>query len=346
MCRQNDMLPLDQADDMPSSDQANSEPMPLFLSHDSRRTLSVQLAQERGRTLEASASPIVKLELSRYWVSGSCKGLLYFAEWKDEGRVILSNPLRQEYLKLPPLPSNIQFPLLKFAKTYGLGCDGTANSFKMVCVFFRERDYEKQSYSLGTVLHDLGTASWKEISEVPPYPIKGTPVFSHGFLHWIVDPCFAEENSKGMVVAFDVSMEKFVCLAPPSDLCSKDYDFYQLVDLNGDLGIVDPSSDEKMDIWVMRDYGKKEWIKEYTINICAPEVRPKNWRAEVRGVWKNGDILLECNCGFFLYNQKTGLSLLPEPYNLVRVGFGSSSSTFFSLISESSNANQVSRSSY
>jgi hypothetical protein len=42
-----------------------------------------------------------------------------------------------------------------------------------------------------------------------------------------------------------------------------------LLDLRGDLAIVDRSSDKHIQIWVMKEYEKKEWVKEHKIGLAV-----------------------------------------------------------------------------
>ncbi|CAK9184367.1 unnamed protein product [Ilex paraguariensis] len=288
-------------------EQVGDEPTPILVFDPrltkSTMTMSLYLLKEKGETLETSENPLLEFDLKGYCFTGSCNGLQYFTEGGDEGCVIVSNPLREEFQRLPSI--EIQCPNLPRWKTYGLGFDISTNTFKMICVFFRELNFGGSScYGLGTLVHTVGTNTWKEIDEVPTYPIYCTPVFAHGALHWLVDPFSDFDN---FIVSFDVGKEKFD-LIPYANLQSKDFRFFQLVDLNGDLGMTDLSYDTKIEIWVMKDYVPKKWVKEYILYIGAPCRRPDNRHFKVVGLWKNGGILLKSYEGYFIYNQETGLT--------------------------------------
>ncbi|CAK9184369.1 unnamed protein product [Ilex paraguariensis] len=283
--------------------RATEGPTPLLLSDPmpGKSTMSIYLAREKGRTLETRVNPLVEFDLNSFHTEGSCNGLLYFAEFAGEGIVTLSNPLRREFQRLPPI--KILSPNLRRFKTYGLGFDISTNTFKMICVFLVTLNSEASGYSLGTLVHTLKTSSWKEISEVPPYPIRGKPVFAYGALHWIVDPLFVSHN---LIVSFDVGKEKFNSISL-ANFDSKDSNLFRLVDLNGDLGMTDLSSNEKIEIWVMKDYAKKEWVRKYIIYIGAPDGKPDNGHIEVVGLWKHGEILLRSSEGYFFYSKEKGL---------------------------------------
>nr|GEY91380.1 F-box domain-containing protein [Tanacetum cinerariifolium] len=71
----------------------------------------------------------------------------------------------------------------------GLGFDTSTNTWKMLCVLLKEYappdkpDMVKKN--LCTVVHVFVTNSWREILQVPSYPISGKAVFANGCLHWL-----------------------------------------------------------------------------------------------------------------------------------------------------------------
>ncbi|CAK9160067.1 unnamed protein product [Ilex paraguariensis] len=293
--------------------RSSEEPTSLIVSEPTLRksTLGLHPVKEKEGTFETSENPLVEFDLSMYHATGSCNGLFYFAEYYSEGLIIVSNPLKREVQRLPPAPAKNIDTRLNFFKTYGMGFDNSTKTFKLVCVFFQERTFGPPRYRLGTLVHTLGTGSWREISQVPPYPICSKPVFAHGALHWIVHPYVRyHDTTEGMIVSFDLRKEKFSLPSHPN-FHSKDCEFFQLVDLNGNLGMADLSCKSKIEIWVMKDFERKQWVREYRIEICAAEGRFDNRHIEVIGLWKHGDILMRSllrpSQGYFIYNQKTGL---------------------------------------
>ncbi|GKA63216.1 retrovirus-related pol polyprotein from transposon TNT 1-94 [Tanacetum coccineum] len=46
-------------------------------------------------------------------------------------------------------------------------------------------DHDMVRKNLFTIVHVLGTDSWREIPQVPPYPITGGAVYANGCLHWL-----------------------------------------------------------------------------------------------------------------------------------------------------------------
>ncbi|KAK9275442.1 hypothetical protein L1049_022707 [Liquidambar formosana] len=276
----------------------------LALDHPThrRKVTSLYLVKEDGnKNLKASKNPIAELSNSNnYSLEGSCNGLLYFAKPNERDGVILLNPLTGQNIMLPPATIPSPCPHMK---KYGLGFDPSTNTYKIVRVFFRNQ-LDWKNYSLGVEVHTLGTNSWREIGEIPPSPMCGRPVSAYGALHWMVDPPFACDNLKSMIVSFDIGKEVF-SLTPHPDFGSKTCDMFQLVDFRGFLAMADLSSDSCILIWVLKDYDKKEWVEEFRIQIRPPMGRADNCSYNVVGPWKNGEILLSSSEGYFCYNSKT-----------------------------------------
>jgi len=57
----------------------------------------------------------------------------------------------------------------------------------------------------------------------------------------------------------------------------------------------------------MKEYKKKEWVKEYKIDIYPPLGISDSSLVEVIGLWEFGEILLRYRESFISYNSKTGV---------------------------------------
>ncbi|GKB71300.1 hypothetical protein Tco_0932712, partial [Tanacetum coccineum] len=228
--------------------------------------------------------PLSRSSIFNIQVQGSCNGMMCILQ--DDGYVITSlavvHPLRKECYELPPFPFRFDRPMLK--ESCGLGFDTSTNTWKMVCVLLKEYappdkpDMVKKN--LCTMVHVFGTNSWREIPQVPSYPISGKAVFANGCLHW---------------------------LASYSDIKTKDgrrpVIWYQVVDLNGEVGYVCART---MEVWLLNH--KKEWVPHCRFK---EEIVPHGY-IDVIGCWnKDGDILIRSICGnplyaFYVYNLKSG----------------------------------------
>ncbi|GKB91919.1 F-box domain containing protein [Tanacetum coccineum] len=79
-------------------------------------------------------------------------------------------------------------------------------------------------------------SSWRQIPQVPPYPIFGDGIFAHGCLYWL-DPGYDyESKSKSReLICLDIRNEEFMGICPPKKRCGYSLT-YQLVDLQGEVG--------------------------------------------------------------------------------------------------------------
>ncbi|XAR60336.1 hypothetical protein NMG60_11033659 [Bertholletia excelsa] len=285
----------------------------LLVPHN--KTMTFHLVQEKGRTLKASENSISTLSVGVKGciLESSCNGLLCISYNKKQGFILL-NPLinDKQFLSLPMAPLNVPSPSHTMVSC-GLGYDASANTYKIVRIVCQ--DLELNVYRTQVCVLGSSSWSWREIDEIPPYPVHGKPVFSHGALYWLVSPYFmrdddgnAENLKVNMILCFDVVKEKFG-LTPNPDFDCKDFALFDLLDVNGNLGIVDLSSSTDIDIWVLsiNENTNEGWRREYRIEFHAAIGRPDNGQVRVTGVCEDGEVLLKSDEGFFIYNPKSGL---------------------------------------
>ena len=71
--------------------------------------------------------------------------------------------------------------------------------------------------------------------------------------------------------------------------------------------MVDRSFDSHIEIWVMKEYKKKEWVKEYKIDVNPRLGILDDFWVEVIGLLEFGEILLRHCESFVSCNPKTGV---------------------------------------
>ncbi|GJT50668.1 F-box domain containing protein [Tanacetum coccineum] len=130
--------------------------------------------------------PLSRSSIVRIEARGSCDGLICLSQ--DDGHVITSlaviHPLRKECYELPQYAPPDKPDMVK----------------KNLC----------------TMVHVIGTNSWREIPQVPSYPITGKAVFANGCLHWLVSHFDIKTEDGGReVIWFDVNKEEFGLIDPP-----------------------------------------------------------------------------------------------------------------------------------
>ncbi|GJR10471.1 retrotransposon protein, putative, ty1-copia subclass [Tanacetum coccineum] len=223
-----------------SSMMLEEEPTPILYHQDlslDRMTRSlcfhVTESTQPGTThyvLEPKEGPFMeylhKKPLSRYSivgikVQGSCNGLICLSQ--DNGHVVTSlaviHPLRKECYELPRLP--LCFEKHMHRESCGLGFDAFTNTYKMVCVLLKEHmqpskpDMVKKN--LCTMVHVFGTNSWREIPQVPSYPISGKAIFANGYLHWLVTYSDIKTEDGGRPDVVGMGITRFERVWPVKD---------------------------------------------------------------------------------------------------------------------------------
>nr|GEX06703.1 hypothetical protein [Tanacetum cinerariifolium] len=132
-----------------------------------------------------------------------------------------------------------------------------------------------------------GENSWREIPQVPSYPISGKAVYANGCLHWLASYTDIKTEDGGRpIIWFDVEKEDFGLIDPPKRMCDKDSCRYQVDDLNGEVGYM---CTRTMEVWLLKH--KKEWVPHCRFK---EKIVPHGFLIDVIGCWnKDGDILIK-----------------------------------------------------
>ncbi|MCL7023793.1 hypothetical protein MKW94_023246 [Papaver nudicaule] len=191
--------------------------------------------------------------------------------------------------------------------THGVGYDNVNEDYKIVIAScFVDHEYTSE-----VIVYSLKTDSWKSIesNKIPPYINYGDQhgVCVYGVLHWIADRWTKEGTKASVIVAFDIVDDRFFLegLAhnlTPEFLGVLDWELCMLCKVNG-------STVPGFDVWVMKDYPRKEtWTKMYTVNTQNLLLAEPANLCPIH-IFRNGEILLEKDRGqkeLVLYNPKLG----------------------------------------
>ncbi|MFS7926629.1 putative F-box domain-containing protein [Helianthus anomalus] len=309
----------------PSVDYPNSPCTLSFLEHKK---------EADSFTLEVKKKPPVMEFMCKSWanrnpdniVLGCCNGLLYSSKHSHDGnKLVVIHPLRKECYELPPIKTPFHAPQqawgidlqesnrLCVEESSGLGFDDSTNTFKMMCVVLREHDgllnnLHELKEDLWTMVHVLGTGSWRKIPQVPSYPITGEGIFANGCLHWLISDKYDDYRAAYLgrpVIKFDLAKEEFGVIRPPHGLpvyLVKE----QLVDLHGEVGYVYHIGNHGVEVWVLKERG---WVMHCEFDQKWP-LSHSSGLIKVLGFWNDdGDILLTDNWNWkkqiFVYNLKS-----------------------------------------
>ncbi|XP_042486089.1 F-box protein CPR1-like [Macadamia integrifolia] len=243
-------------------------------------------------------------KLSNIGIVGSCNGLVCLLGYSNRVYdVVVWNPITRDYKKLPY--TSLQFPGRTVSRfpVMGFGYSPSKDVYKVLRVIYFHVDGRTASSCRSLVqVHTLGSDSWRRIGEIP-FEIRDwlSGTFVNGALHW-----FAIRSSRpDTIVSFDVGDEKFRKI--PQPLFGDDGFLKKLEVLGGFLCMICTYYDNRVKIWVMKDYGVREsWIKHFSIS--QPMVVGNFKHLKPLGFTKSGEILLEMHDGkLVLYDPERKL---------------------------------------
>ncbi|XP_010248476.1 PREDICTED: F-box protein At3g07870-like [Nelumbo nucifera] len=231
------------------------------------------------------------------WVAGSCNGLVCLADERLDDTpedLFVWNPSTGDYVKLPETPfERPPSSHLLMTDISAFGYISALDEYKVVKVIDAFDVSRSPGVNRSTVLvHTLGTDSWRKIGEDVSFQIdcRSGGLLLHGGIHWPAARFF-QVGVLMLIVCFDLEDEVF-WEVPSPDMGEVDKDWIKLGVLRGCLCAFLSVHGERIDIWVMEDYGAKEsWIRQFSFQ----------WRAIARGfesydpAWfvRDGEIFLK-----------------------------------------------------
>ncbi|KAE8724386.1 hypothetical protein F3Y22_tig00010533pilonHSYRG00280 [Hibiscus syriacus] len=226
---------------------------------------------------------------ARTEVFGSCNGILTFS--LSDKNLAYYNPSTRQFRRLPV--SEIDPPSGESCKSgyifYGFGLDVKTNDYKVLrmATFNKTDDEENESYYFDyeVKVYSLKNNSWSKITKLPFYlrfmfqffyhllHRRGYGVLAGGVLHWVMPPRI-EFGMRNTIVGFDLGTEEFIEVPQPN--CADKSYLLDVGVLEGRLCAVCNYDQEKIDVWLMKEYGVKEsWTlllsvqRSRTINTLA-----------------------------------------------------------------------------
>ncbi|KAI3769555.1 hypothetical protein L6452_00663 [Arctium lappa] len=308
---------------------ANDDPTLLFHSdYPIRNHLSfVELSSDCDRDDDCKIVRKIYTPFSgsmpEFNVVGSCNGLLCLSDSLYGEPVFLFNPFSMDYLELPKSKQFQEQEVL-----FGFGFHPDSNEYKVVKIVYyrtwqgrrriirKNRNYPKSEVQILTISKQIDdkSCSWRCLGKVPYLLDKQAtegPVVN-GRIHWVSRPGRITGVPGRAIVSFDLKDELFKVVAKPSHAVVNRGNNYHLAAIKGCLAVVISCGYGKLEIWVMKEYDRKEsWVKEFVIHGAFPakvvshEHRDYGiwrWRSggrmvRVLCVLKNGEILMEYRGG-------------------------------------------------
>lgn len=249
-------------------------------------------------------------DLTEPKVFGSCNGLLGVM---DMLQLALWNPSTRRFKEIPS--HKMVFPPgFRICKSliYGLGHDPSEDSYKVVRIRQLARHYISDDLDYnGVDVYNTKSNTWKAVSEFPycfrlPFAFG---VLVSNALHWVVYQT-PEADASPIIVAFDLVSENYHEIPPPDStvqychmgvgalgesLCVAYYYPMDCADFDATDTTL-PTLDH-VDIWIMKEYGKKEsWTKLLTLEPSS-EIGSFSFVVSI-AYWKTNKNHVLINLGF------------------------------------------------
>ncbi|KAM6565339.1 hypothetical protein CsatA_024467 [Cannabis sativa] len=235
---------------------------------------------DNNMLLTITSKPILPFESTHFDfdVVGSCNGLVcLYNRLNNNNPLFIFNPFTKEYRELPHL---VYLPnLVVLRVVLGFGFHPRTKTYKAIEIVYY---MEGNNLYLGTIketkvyVFNLGEdCQWRCIDQKPHKIITcpSSDVLVNGNLHWLT---MRYQTHLVDIVSFDLDKEEFHVIPQPVDF-GLNKSLTHLVTLNDRLSAVVSSKFGEHEIWVLKDYNKKEsWSKE----IVIPDYVPMGFRMD------------------------------------------------------------------
>ncbi|PSS11789.1 F-box protein [Actinidia chinensis var. chinensis] len=223
-------------------------------------------------------------------VWGSCNGLVCLSNSLDT--LTLWNPSTRRSRRLPYASIEFQYPSRNHEiRIYGFGLDSVSQDYKVVRIV-KMKSVDDDSFDYEVKVYSLRSKSWHRAERFPRYQsLKRTAgVLASNALHWVVTE-ESEIRMAGLIVAFDLGRESYRLVPQPE--CSDKNFYLNLQSLGGCLSLLCNYFLDRVDVWVMRDYGVKEsWSKVFSV-AQSGVIRPFQYVRLVAYSRNGGEVLME-----------------------------------------------------
>jgi F-box interacting protein len=241
---------------------------------------------------------------------GSCDGLLLFvARYIDacpssrDYKAFVLNPVTQELVVL-----HFPFPI---EGTNGIYRDPSTHEYKVVFT-------DSWCHSISFYIYSLKSMQYKWIMHTEDYVVhvnNPCAISMNGSLHWLVSPTKLGKHDCKLILTFNTECEEVDFHPHPGSsksYCSEGHGHMHIVGTNENLWFFNVLSEEKIDVWVLRDYDSWTWEVRNSVKLLwslrnfpyPPNCRdPYLYEIRVVAIRNNVEVLI-CwsDRGMFWYN--------------------------------------------
>ncbi|KAH9620941.1 hypothetical protein KSS87_015495, partial [Heliosperma pusillum] len=159
---------------------------------------------------------------------------------------------------------------------YGFGYDLVNDDYKVIalsCYFLEPKDEDepRPEPKMFANVYSVKKGTWKQVESFP-YLYDYAGVFVGGSIHWIATNYW---DDSPFIVGFDVTEEKLWKVPAPGVINGDPCEHDELIILGGCLCMCNSFPRDKIDIWVMKEYGVIEsWTKFTIVAVNGSEMIP------------------------------------------------------------------------
>ncbi|XP_062108849.1 F-box protein At5g49610 [Humulus lupulus] len=194
----------------------------------------------------------------RVRIRASCNGLLCCSSIPDRGVYYVCNPMTREF-KL--LPRSRERPVTRFypdgeAALVGLACNLSTQKFNVVLAGYHRNFGHRPDGTFICLVFDSESNKWRKCvsyqDEQFTHMNKNQVVFVKKGLHWLT-------GSGSGILVLDLDCDTWRKMPMPYEVSEETGNRVYLLELDGCLSVIQ-ISDTWMNIWVLKNYEKEEWV--------------------------------------------------------------------------------------
>ncbi|XP_047339508.1 F-box protein CPR1-like [Impatiens glandulifera] len=223
---------------------------------------------------EVDYSPLRFKDGAILW--GTSNGLVCMSNSLDT--VYVWNPSTRKSIQLPFSPlerSKMSQPLSFYQeryfqeRAYGFGYDEINDDYKVVRIVVLKRDFSGDPIDYEIKVYSLKTNSWHMADKFGYCPIlcRTRDSIAGGAMHWISTVAESKSESERLLVAFDISTEKYRIIPQPKYNHGAHFCLY-LDTLGECLSLSCHYYSLTVEVFVLKEYGRKNehWSKIITLS--------------------------------------------------------------------------------
>lgn len=194
----------------------------------------------------------------RVKVRASCNGLLCCSSIPEMGVYYVCNPMTREY-KL--LPKSRERPVTRFypdgeATLVGLACNLSTQKFNVVLAGYHRSFGHRPDKTFNCLVYDSESNKWRKFVSIQDdqftHMNRNQVVFVNGALHWLTESC-------SCILVLDLNCDLWRKMVLPDEVSNGSGNRVYLLELDRFVSVIQ-ISEAWMNIWVLKDYEKEEWL--------------------------------------------------------------------------------------